>query len=181
MIKDPVESVAPFGLPGVVWLWALTLLAFGVFGWRMRSLIALLRQGRYENRFDRIPMRCLHVIKHVLLQPRIFNERSIGLPHFLIFWGFVLYAACFNWALVRGLFPFLGNWGIPFPDELRVVGLLLEIFAVLVLVSLAVALARRLFFPAPHLHLSFDANLILGLIAILMFSDLYGSIFRVIG
>jgi len=35
---------------------------------------------------------------------------------------------------------------------------------VLVLISLAVALARRLFNAPPHLHLSFDANFILALI-----------------
>ena len=177
---DPI-NVTTLGLPGVAWLWALTLLAFGVFAWRIRKLVALLRQGRYEDRFDHLPRRLLHVLKHVLLQPRLFNERSIGLPHFLIFWGFVLYAACFNWSLLRGLFPFLGGLGLPFPDELHLIGLFLEVFAVLVLISLAVALARRLFYPPPHLHLSFDANLILGLIAMLMFSTLFGSVFRVIG
>src|SRR5512139_685826 len=100
---DPVQ-ITILGLPGLLFLWLLTLVAFGVFGYRVWQLIGLLRQGRYEDRFDRLGRRVGHVLRHVLLQPRIFNERSIGLPHFLIFWGFVIYATCFNWSLVRGLF-----------------------------------------------------------------------------
>jgi Fe-S oxidoreductase len=174
---DPV-NIYLFGLPGLALLWLLALVAFGVFGYRMWQLVGLLRQGRFENRFDQLGRRAGHAIKHVLLQPRIFNERAIGLPHFLIFWGFVLYATCFNWSLVRGLFPFLP---VPYPDELKGVSLFLELFAILVLVSLGVAVVRRLFFAPPHLHLSLDANLILGLIGLLMLSTLFGNAFRLVG
>lgn len=173
---DPVK-INLLGLPGAALLWLLALVAFGVFGWRIWQLIGLLRQGRYENRFDQLGRRLAHAARHVLLQPRIFNERAIGWPHFLIFWGFVLYATCFNWSLVRGLFPLLP---VPYPDEVRGVALFLDLFAVLVLVSLSVAVARRLFFPPPHLHLSVDANIILGLIGLLMLSTLFGAAFRVV-
>jgi Fe-S oxidoreductase len=173
---DPVK-ITILGLPGLLLFWLLTLVAFGVFGYRAWQLIGLLRQGRYEDRFDQLGRRVQHVIKHVLLQPRIFNERSIGLPHFLIFWGFVIYAGCFNWALVRGLFPFLP---VPYPDEVKIVGLFLEVFSILVLISLGVAVARRLFFAPKYLHLSLDANLILGLIGLLMLSTLFGSAFRIV-
>ncbi len=172
---DPVRiSVA--GVPGVGVLWLLTLVAFGVFGWRVWQLIGLLRRGRYENRFDHAGRRAWHAVKNVLLQPRIFGERSIGLAHFLIFWGFVVYVICFNWALLRGLFPFLP---LPYPDAVGPAALFLDVFSVLVLVSLAVAVVRRLFYPPPHLHLSFDANLILGLIAVLMLSVLFNWGFRI--
>jgi Fe-S oxidoreductase len=173
---NPVQ-VSVLGLPGLVILWALTLVAFGVFGWRVWQLIGLLRRGRYENRFDQIGRRVWHAVKNVLLQPRIFGERSIGLPHFLIFWGFVVYVVCFNWALLRALFPFLP---IPYPDAVGPAALFLDVFAVLVLISLGVAVARRQFFAPPHLHLSFDANLILGLIGLLMLTMLFGPAFRLV-
>ena len=173
---DPVK-ISILGVPGVLVLWLLAVVAFGVFAYRLWQLIGLLRQGRYEDRFDQIGRRLGHCIKHVLLQPRIFNERSIGLPHFLIFWGFVIYATCFNWSLGRGLFPFLP---VPYPDEVKVVGLFLEIFSVLVLISLGVAVARRLLFAPNYLHLSLDANLILGLIGLLMLSTVFGSAFRIV-
>ena len=173
---DPVK-ITVLGLPAVAWLWLLTLVAFGVFGHRIWRLVGLLRQGRYEDRFDQLPQRIGHVIRHVLLQPRLFQEPSIGLPHLLIFWGFVLYATCFNWGLLRGLFPFLP---VPYPDEVKLAGFFLEVFSVLVLVSLGVAVARRLFFAPPYLHLSLDANLILGLIGLLMLSTVFGSAFRIV-
>lgn len=175
-MMDPVGQQW-FGWAGTGWLWLVTLLAFGVFGWRVGRLIGLLCRGRRDQRLDHLGQRAAHFLKHVLLQPRIFRERSIGLPHFLIFWGFVLYATCFNWALIRGLFPMLA---IPYPDEVPVVGLFLEVFAVLVLLSLAVAVLRRRFFPPPHLHLSLDANVILALIGLLMLSTLFGAAFRVV-
>ncbi|HNZ76045.1 MAG: (Fe-S)-binding protein [Verrucomicrobia bacterium] len=152
-------------------------MAFGVFGRRAWQLIGLLRQGRYENRFDHPVRRVLHAVRHVLWQPRIFNERSIGLPHFLIFWGFVVYALCFNWSLVRGLFPFLP---VPYPDEVNLTSFFLEVFSVLVLLSLGVAIVRRLFFAPKYLHLSLDANLILGLIGLLMCSMVFFFAFRVV-
>lgn len=174
---DPV-NISLLGLPGLALLWLLALAAFGVFGHRIWQLVGLLRQGRFENRFDQLGRRIGHVIKHVLLQPRIFNERAIGLPHFLIFWGFVLYATCFNWSLVRGLFPFLP---VPYPDEVKVVSLFLEWFAILVLAGLGVAIVRRVLFAPKYLHLSLDANLILGLIGLLMLSTLFGNAFRLVG
>ncbi|HNR70710.1 MAG TPA: (Fe-S)-binding protein [Verrucomicrobiota bacterium] len=152
-------------------------MAFGVFGRRAWQLIGLLRQGRYENRFDHPVRRVLHAVRHVLWQPRIFNERSIGLPHFLIFWGFVVYALCFNWSLVRGLFPFLP---VPYPDEVNLTSFFLEVFSVLVLLSLGVAIVRRLFFAPKYLHLSLDANLILGLIGLLMCSMVFFFAFRMV-
>jgi heterodisulfide reductase subunit C len=173
---DPV-AVTMLGVPGLAVLWVATLVAFGVFGWRVSQLVGLLRKGRSENRFDQPVKRVLHFVRHVLLQPRIFNERAIGLPHFLIFWGFVLYVICFNWGLVRGLFPGLP---VPYPDEVGLVALFLDVFAIAVLASLLVAVVRRSFFAPAHLHLSMDANLILSMIGILMLSSLFGGAFRLI-
>ena len=174
--QDPVV-VSMLGMPGLAVLWVLTVLAFGVFGWRVWQLIGLVRKGRPENRFDQPVKRVLHVVKNVFLQPRIFNEPAIGLPHFLIFWGFVLYVVCFNWGLVRGLFPGLP---LPYPDQIGVVALFLDVFAVVVLISLVVSALRRAFFAPAHLHLSVDANLILLWIGTLMLSSLFGGTFRLV-
>ncbi len=177
MTSDPV-AIRLLGMPGVAVLWVLSLVAFGVFGRRAWQLIGLLRRARPENRFDHLGQRVLRVIRHVLLQPRLFNERSIGLPHLLIFWGFVVYVVCFMWSLVRGLFPFLSM--VPYPDEVGAAAFFLEVFAVVVFVSLAIAAARRAFAPPRYLHLSGDANLILALIGTLMLSSLFGGAFRLV-
>jgi Fe-S oxidoreductase len=173
---DPVR-VSILGAPGTAVLGILALVSFGIFGRRVYQLVGLLRRGQPENRFDQLGKRALYFAKHVLLQPRIFNERSIGLAHFLTFWGFMVYATCFNWSLVRGLFPFLP---VPYPDEVPVVGWFLEVFAVLVVISMVVAAVRRLFFPPPYLHLSLDASFILVLIGLLMATMVFGSGFRLV-
>jgi Fe-S oxidoreductase len=175
-VNDPIQ-VSLLGLPGLAALWILTVVAFGIFGFRASQLIRLLMKGRPENRFDRLGARIAHVMRHVLLQPRIFNERSIGLAHFLIFWGFCVYVLCFMWGLLRGLFPFLP---LPYPDQVPVAALFLDIFGVLVLLGLVASAIRRLFFAPPHLHLSWDASLILVWIGVLMVSTLFGGAFRLV-
>ncbi|MFA5191507.1 MAG: (Fe-S)-binding protein [Verrucomicrobiia bacterium] len=177
MDLDPVR-ISLMGLPGWAVLWVLTLGAFGVFGFRAWQLVGLLRQARSENRFDQLGARVMRFVRHVLLQPRLFNEPSIGLAHFLIFWGFVVYVICFNWSLVRGLLPVLP---IPYPDDFGPSAFFLDVFAVAVLISLGAAVVRRVFFPPAHLHLSWDANLILTLIGILMLTVLFGGSFRLLG
>jgi len=131
MDLDPVGQPVALGA-----LWVLAVLSFGIFGWRIFRIVHAMRKARKDNRLDRLSSRFVHFVQNVLLQRRIFNERAIGWPHFLIFWGFMLYAACFNWALLGGLFPFLP---IPYPDEVKAVALFLEIFAVIVLVALGEA------------------------------------------
>lgn len=173
---NPVQ-ISVLGVPGIVLLWLLTILAFGAFGWRMHRLIRRWRQARAEMRWDQPARRLRHTFKQVLLQPRMFEERAIGLAHFLIFWGFVVYAGCFGWGLVRGLVPGLP---VPFPDQVGPVNWLLEVFGLLVLLGVLAAALRRWFYPPPHLHRSLDASLILGLIAVLMLSTLFGSAFRIV-
>jgi Fe-S oxidoreductase len=175
-VNDPIQ-VTMLGLPGLAVLWVLTAVAFGIFGFRASQLIRLLRKGRPENRLDRLGARVAHVVRHVFLQPRIFNEKSIGLAHFLIFWGFCVYVACFMWGLVRALFPVLP---VPYPDELPLIALFLDVFAVVVILGLIAAAIRRAFFAPPHLHLSLDANLILLWIGTLMLSSLLGGSFRLV-
>jgi Fe-S oxidoreductase len=176
---DPATN--PVAGPAVLALaWVLTLAAFGIFGARIWNLIGLLRKGRPENRFDQPVKRIQRVIEHVMLQPRLFNEPTIGLPHLLIFWGFVVYVICFNWGLARALLPFLPAW-IPYPDDLGIAALFLDVFGVFVLLGLVAALVRRVFYAPPHLHLSVDANLILAWIGTLMASSLVGSAAKLVG
>ncbi len=175
-MNDPV-NITILGLPGNGVLWFLTVLAFGVFGWRAYQLVSLLRSARPENRFDQLGQRIQLFVTHVLVQKRIFNERSIGWAHFVIFWGCVVYVTCLIWGLMRALLPALP---IPYPDDVPVAALFLEVFGVLVLVAVGVAALRRAFFAPPHLHLSLDANIILMLIAILMFSYLFGQGFKLV-
>jgi len=161
-------------MPDALYLWVLTLAAFGLFGRRAFRYVKVLAGAREEKRWDHPGQRFKLVLVHVLGQRRLIEEPLIGLAHLVIFWAFVLFATSFFWNLVRGLFPFLP---IPFADEVPWMRIALEVFGVLGLVALAVAAARRYTFPPDRLEKSGDAAIILGLIAIVLLSSLAGQWF----
>jgi len=158
-------------MPDAVYLWILTLAAFGLFGHRVYRYVKVLAGARGEKRWDHLGQRCKLVLVHVLGQRRLIEEPLIGVAHLAIFWAFVVFATSFFWNLVRGLFPFLP---IPFADQVWWMRLALEVFGVLGLAALAVAAARRYLFPPDRLEKSGDATIILGLIAIVLISSLAG-------
>ncbi len=156
-------------------LWLLTLAAFGLFGARVFRYVKVLLAARPEKRWDHPWKRLQLVIVNVLGQRRLLEEPVSGAAHLLIFWAFVFYAASFFWNLVHGLFPFLP---IPSADEVSWVRAALAAFGVLGLAALAVAAARRYFFPPPRLEKSRDAGIILALIAMVLLSCLAGQWYR---
>lgn len=165
---DPATTTY-FGLPGYAYLWALTLLSCSLFGRQVMRYINVLREARGETRWDNPARRLKLFVANVLGQRRLLNEPLVGAAHFVIFWAFVLFAVSFAWNLVRGLFPFLP---IPWADEIRGIALALELFAVLGLVALGVVAVRRYIFTPPRLEKSFDATVILALIALVLVSSL---------
>ena len=165
---DPATTTY-LGAPGYAYLWALALLSFTLFGHKVLRYVAVLREARKENRWDKPGRRLRLFVANVLGQRRLLAEPVAGVAHFIIFWAFVLYALSFAWNLVRGLLPFLP---IPWADDIPGVGLALELFAVLGLAALAVVAVRRYIFTPPRLERSFDATVILALITLVLVSSL---------
>jgi Fe-S oxidoreductase/nitrate reductase gamma subunit len=171
---DPV-NIKIFGIPGYFYLWLITIISLIFFLKRVVKIVGILRKAKPENRFGYLTKQFYNFIKFVLGQRRLFNERSIGLPHFLFFWGFVFYATSFWWNLIKGLLPFVP---IGYSDNIGIVSLFLEIMGILVIISIIIAVARRLFFPPAHLQQTYDATIILSLIAILMITLVLGQSFK---
>ena len=69
-------------------LYALSVVAIGVFALGMWQRVALWREGKPEERLDRIPERVRFLIRHGLLQGRILTQQYPGVMHALMFWGF---------------------------------------------------------------------------------------------
>jgi Fe-S oxidoreductase len=173
-MPDPATTTY-FGVPGYAYLWALTLLSFSFFARQALRYIDVLREARPENRWNNFPRRLKLFVVNVLGQRRLLQEPVVGAAHFVIFWAFVLFAGSFAWNLIRGLLPFLP---IPWADDIHGIALALELFAVLGLAALGVAAVRRYVFPPPRLEQSFDAALILGLIALVLVSFLSMQILK---
>lgn len=160
------------GASGTTWLWFAASVSFGLFCSRIGRYVRVLRSARPENRFDQPGRRSRLFFKNVFLQPRLLEEQAVGAAHLAVFWSFVAYATTFFWNLAKGLAPALP---IPYPDDVRWVGLVLVVCGFIGLAGVAVAAARRYLYPPKGLEKSADATVILMLISTLLVFSLLGA------
>jgi Fe-S oxidoreductase len=174
------------GLPGYVWLWLFAIPAFYFFWRRVVHVIRLLRKARAEPRWDQVPQRVWEVAKNVFGQQRLLKDSAFGIAHFFIFWAFVFYVTGFTWTLFRALFPFLP---LPYPDDVGWMTFLWEVLSPPALLALFIAALRRYVFTPDRLERTWDASLVLVLIAVLLvtfmaaqgFKALHGEHASVVG
>jgi len=159
--------IAPTGgfvIGGAVLL-ALAVLGFGAFFWRAWRLYQYMRLGRDEARIDH-PWRRVRDELVVYLGQRKLLKRPYyvrGVAHAFIFWGFIVITIGTVDLLIDGILGF----HIPGTGS-ALFAWTIDIFAILVLSSIAIALVRRRFRPPPRMHVALDGYLILGMIALLM-------------
>ena len=167
---DPTGSPLGFAL-----FVAALLIAIGTFGHLMEERIALLLAARPSERLDRWGERLLGVLTYFVGQKRILAKgyRAAGIMHALIFWGFLAVAVNSIHFVGRGFAP---QWHLPLLGPGSVLGNLYvavrDAFEVAVLVAIAFAAYRRVVVKPARLTRSWDAALILSLIATLMLTDL---------
>src|SRR5437588_6660744 len=127
----------------------------------------MLRRGGPDRRFDRPLERIAGVLQYVGLHTRMFRNVYSGLLHVFIFYGFVVLLTAILDALIQGIFP---------GHDLGLIGghgwlaFLQDLFGVLVLLGVAMALVNRLLIRPRQFQESneVDALIILGLIATIM-------------
>ncbi len=171
----PTERVL-FGLPGRVLFGLLIALAIGVFVYSISRRVRVLLAGRTDDRFTRIPERVWKTLEYAFVQKRMFRDFYAGFFHILIFLGFVVLTVRTISLVVEGIVPgfvlLRGGAGNAYT-------LVKDVFEVLTLLGVGMAVYRRLFARPKRLDLSMDAWLILFLIAFLMITDLLAEGARV--
>ncbi len=151
---------------------ALVALAAGSFtltALRWRRLVQLMRQAqRPDPRRDDLPGRARAVLTYVLGQGRLLRWPYAGLLHALIFWGFLVLLTAIAQAIVEALWVGARLDTIPFLAP--AVAWMQDIFAVLVLTGVVMALVNRLVVNPTRFRASHrgDALLILIWIAVLV-------------
>jgi len=164
----PTERVI-LGLPGRAVFGLLVLASIAFFVYSMSRRIRVLMAGRPDNRFTRIGERIWKTLEYAFAQRRMFRDFYAGTFHILIFAGFVVLTVRTIELVVVGLVPRFellpGMAGNAYT-------LVKDLFEVLVLVGVAMAVFRRAFARPQRLDLSLDAWIILFLIALLMVTDL---------
>jgi Fe-S oxidoreductase/nitrate reductase gamma subunit len=178
-----VPTAAKLGpVPSWGILWLVFLLAVGLFACRVTFLVGLLRLGRpvrcpTEMRWGRIPERIKRVLIYVFGQRRLLDEPLVGIPHVLIFYGFVVFLLATTGMLIQGLVP---NLQIPTVEGNRYLAPVVDIFAVLVLGGLVVSSFRRFIIRPAGLQLTRDATFVNILIAALMVTYLAAESFGLV-
>jgi len=146
---------------------AVLLAAVAYFAVRTRRLYRMLRLGPNENRFDHIPERIRSVLSYVGLHTRMFRNLYSGILHFFIFWGFVVLLTAIIQAFGEGVVP---GFSLAPIGGTTWIAFLQDLFGILVLVGVLMALVNRLVIRPRQFHESneTDALIILGLIATIM-------------
>jgi Fe-S oxidoreductase len=135
-----------------------------LFARRAKLLVELVRLGKPAERFDNVPQRLRNEAVIVVGQRKLLQRLVPGLVHAAIFWGFVVLFPTIVIAMIGAVdreatLPWLGHQGW--------FGLMVDVFAVLVLAGvIAAAAIRKIQRPARFegSHLG-EADLILAMIA----------------
>ncbi|HWQ55380.1 MAG TPA: (Fe-S)-binding protein [Bryobacteraceae bacterium] len=154
---------------------ALIALSAGLFWWRIRAVVDVLRRTRPDADFQLRPLgwRFGKFVREVLLQSKVIRERPLaGIAHAFVFWGFCAFALFTVHHLATG-------FGLTLLDPERPFGRayhwFVAVFAVAVAVSIAGLFVRRFFVRPLWLgKVSLESGVIAGLIFILMVTYLAG-------
>ncbi len=148
--------------------------ALSLFVGTMADRYWLLRAGESDRRTNRLGDRFRALFRIGFGQKRLLYETGAGWMHVGIFTGFLVVSLRTVTLIGRGYDP---HFNLPFFDGPLglAYALLKDTFALILLVALGYAAARRLLVKPKRLHLSGEANLILLWIASLIVSDLLGD------
>jgi Fe-S oxidoreductase len=138
-----------------------------LFATAFRKKYLYLMLGQPEDRTDQREHRMRSFLKYVLGQAKVLAEPA-GIGHFVIFWGFIVLSFGTLDFIAYNIFGF----HLPWIGEAAWFTFLHELFSLLVIAAIAVALVRRYVFKPMRLDNSFDAFLILYLILGLIVTDL---------
>ncbi|MCS7182855.1 MAG: heterodisulfide reductase-related iron-sulfur binding cluster [Thermoanaerobaculum sp.] len=164
-------QVFPAAGVGVLLFWLLLVVAVGGVVYSLKRRLQLVAAGKRGVVLGQWGRRLWDVVVYVLGQRRMFSEPVAGVMHALIFWGFCVFllrsvSLVYEGASGGHELPFLvGGFAV-------VYGFTKDVFAVLVLVGVAIAAFRRAVTRPARLEYSADAWFILAMIALLMVTDI---------
>jgi len=164
----PTDHVI-LGLSGRLLFGLLLLFAILVFAYSATRRIRLLVALAPEPRFDRIGLRFRKTLEYAFLQKRMFRDLYAGTFHILLFTGFLVLTVRTIALVIEGLVP---GFVLLAGRASDIYTLVKDVFEVLVLVGVAMAVFRRAFARPRRLDLTLDAWLILFLIGLLIAADL---------
>jgi len=150
--------------------------AFALLFLSCRNLFFYMKVAKKkDDRFGDIGRRIGNVLKIAFGQSKLLRDPVAGTVHFLIFWGFMLFLFVVIESIIQGFYsPFTLEFLGPVYSLITFV---LDVFVILVIVAVVVALLRRYVFSVPRLQVdkaaSLDATIILSLILVVVVSMMF--------
>ncbi|MEA2646814.1 MAG: hypothetical protein QOE92_1897 [Chloroflexota bacterium] len=121
---------------------SMLVIAGGFFLFKILQFVTVLRIGGPDNRFDRIPDRVMAVVKGVGAHDRMVRRKYSGVLHLAIFYGFVLLGTSIIQVFAEAILPRFK----PDPPLVNtIIALIQDVFAVLVIAGVLMALYNRFF------------------------------------
>ncbi|MGA7578130.1 MAG: heterodisulfide reductase-related iron-sulfur binding cluster [Desulfobaccales bacterium] len=135
--------------------------ALGLFARAVYQRYRILRIGKPEQRFARPLERVKSLLVYVLGQKKVLAEPYPGVMHLFIFWGFLVLGLGEVQLLGEGLFE---GFSVPLIGKSPLFYMVQDLFAVLVLIGVAMAAWRRYVIKPDRLEKNAEAAVILILI-----------------
>lgn len=144
----------------------LVIVALFIFLRRVYMLFNFVTLGKWEDRFDRLWERFKGMLYYGFLQKRVI-QKTFGLNHLMLFWGFMVLLPINGEFVLSGLFPkftlaFIGD------TPYTILSILADIMSAVVLIAVLFATARRLFFKPFYIESTKEAYIILSTVGLLM-------------
>lgn len=154
----------------VALMYLLSMVAVVVMGHGFRERLALWRKGKPLERFDHPRQRVAHFIADTLSQRKVLKAMQGGLPHGLLFWGFLLLFIGTVLVMLQAdlLAPFF-SVNLLSGDFYRLYSLVLDLAGLIAMLALAALAVRRFIIRPPGLE-STPAD---ALIPLLLFAILF--------
>lgn len=145
---------------------ALLFISLGIFAWGCWRRFSLLSLGQPEERFDNVGQRIGEMLRYAFAQKRVL-AKPFGINHFIIFWSFMILLVANTEFILHGLIPSIKLIRLPFELYLPLV-FMIDIASLLALAAVTIAAVRRVVAPPYPEARTFEAFIILALIALLM-------------
>jgi Fe-S oxidoreductase len=157
-------EMQPWALGGV------TLLSIAFFIHKIWPKVKVLRLAQPENRFENPGKRFLHMLWVAFAQAKLFKRAQSGWMHAFIFWGFCVLLLRAVQFFIIGFFPTTQFMQLGFLWSAYL--LLKDFFTALILLAVGFAFFRRTVLKPNRLTLSIEGLVILGLITLILISDI---------
>ncbi|MCK4863165.1 MAG: (Fe-S)-binding protein [Dehalococcoidales bacterium] len=138
------------------------------FVWSCYKRFGLVLKGRPDNRFNALHKRFWNMLFYAFGQRRVVSK-PFGINHFVLFWAFMVLLIANAEFLLNGLAPDVISYSRLPDGAYFTLACIFDIVSVLALLSVILAVIRRLTFPPPHTEArSRDAFIILSMVGFLM-------------